>query len=116
MATQNHSNINPTSAPLFTQWGRGMDRDPRLTLMIENPDRTEAPIEYRELDIRTLPDRPDLVARMPDRFRDRMMKEAAAAKASKYLVDVPILSELIGSNDPADYVTIPVVEIKAGAA
>jgi len=56
----------------FTNWGRGMDV-PTLDLSVQRDNRI---VESIELDVRDLPDRPDLLERMPPKMRNRMLWEA----------------------------------------
>ena len=58
----------------FTHWGMAANsRD--LELWIQHDGRVT---ESLTLDICTLPQRPDVLTRMPGRFRDRFLREAAA--------------------------------------
>lgn len=108
MTTQ-HNTATPVvskNAP-FTYWRRGMYSDPRLTLIVANPDPSRLPVEWRELDIRSLADRPELIARMSDRMRDRLLKELE--HSTRYLRGVPMLGETVNTDlDPAEFVMIPV--------
>lgn len=60
------------AAQPFTHWSRSMD-DGALSLWIEQEGRV---IERVSIDVCELPSRPDLLARLGDRTRARMLWEA----------------------------------------
>lgn len=80
----NASTINPasTSAPLppLSMWfsgyglGNGKDSDTRLRLL-------DILGGWTELDLRTLPDRPDVLARIGEKTRTRLLRDANECRA-----------------------------------
>lgn len=104
MATQENSSSSTTPAQ-FTRWGLGMEDDPRLALIVDNPDASKPPLEWRDLDVRVLPDRQDLLSRMGDRMRNRLLGEASRAKT--LCAGVPLVRETVSGPD-VKYVWIPI--------
>lgn len=66
-----------TAAPRFTRSWRAVGGF-ELALVCE--DSAGAVLEWVEIDIRTLPDRPDLLDRMRDPARGRLVADAVAAR------------------------------------
>lgn len=64
------------STSMFTHWGRGAN-DPWLDLWIERGGKV---VESVTVHLTTLPSRTDLLARMPDRMRSRMLAEAISVE------------------------------------
>ena len=86
------------AAALFTKWGRGVDA-PDLQLWIQHGHRV---IESVWLNIQDLPDRPELVSRMPLRMRNRMLWEAREVRKGNTQLspDFPgYSSESVGEGD-----------------
>jgi len=61
------------SAAMFTHWGRAAN-DGRLDLWVEGSDGRA--VERVALDVTELPQRPDLLVRMPWKMKERMLWEA----------------------------------------
>lgn len=59
--------------PMFDRWHREMD-GPLLVLVRENADHSIA--EWIELDVRELPERPDLLGRLGTKARERLLADA----------------------------------------
>lgn len=106
MATEKNSS---TEARPFTRWIRGMEDDPNFILVVDNPEGGN-PLEWRQLDIRALPGRPDLQARMSDRTRGRMLREAE--QAERELFGLPLVDETVDYGS-AEYVNIPITLVRA---
>lgn len=67
------NNTTPAPAP-FTRWHREMD-GPLLVLVVERDDGSLA--EWLELDVRELPERQDLLGRLGETARNRLLRDAA---------------------------------------
>ena len=93
----------PAELP-FNRWGRWMD-GPGLTLIVEDKAGGN-PREWREMDVRELPSRPDLLARLGDQARSRLLAEAETA--TREFQGVPLLVEEV-DDEHGDYVFIPVI-------
>ncbi len=106
MATEKNSS---TEAMPFTRWIRGMEDDPSFILVVDDSAGGK-PLEWRELDIRALPSRPDLQARMSDRARGRMLREAE--QAERELSGLPMVAETVDYGT-AEYVNIPMPPVRA---
>ena len=59
--------------PMFTRWHREID-GPRLVLVVEREDGSL--VEWLELDVRELPERQDLLGRLGERTRKRLLQDA----------------------------------------
>lgn len=87
----------------FTRWLRSFD-GPRLTLVVDDP-HGGPPLEWRTLDVRSLGDRPDLMARIGPIACIRLAADAAAA-AVDYL-GVPFVAEAI-DGPHGEFIFLPV--------
>lgn len=65
----------------YTHWRSDYGLTPEafnLSLSVERDGRVT---DQTSIDIRTLPDRPDILARMPDQWRQRFLRDAGEARA-----------------------------------
>lgn len=69
------TNAGTTVVEPFTRWHREMD-GPRLLLVVESDDGCRI-VEWLELDVRELPNRPDLLGRLGETARNRLLQDAA---------------------------------------
>lgn len=89
----------------FTCWHRHME-GPALALVVYDPAGGN-PLEWRTLDVRDLPHRPDLLARLGAVAQARLI--ADAARAERDYSGVPRIAEEL--DGPAgEYACIPVVD------
>lgn len=81
---------------------------PALALVVYDPAGGN-PLEWRTLDVRDLPQRPDLLARLGAVVQSRLL--ADAARATTEYASVPrVLEEVDGPQ--GEYASIPIVETR----
>jgi hypothetical protein len=79
MATQ-----NATTARNFTRWHQEIDGT-GLILCVDNPDGSIA--EWIDMNILDLPARADLIERMPERMRERVMNQLLPEARSRHIME-----------------------------
>ncbi|MBK9655062.1 MAG: hypothetical protein IPO66_06145 [Rhodanobacteraceae bacterium] len=93
-----------TDARPFSRWHRHME-GPALALVVDDPAGGN-PLEWRTLDVRTLPQRPDLLARLGAVVQSRLLADAAHAEL-EYPDAARIPEEVDGPQ--GEYASVPVV-------
>lgn len=89
----------------FTCWHRHME-GPALALVVYDPAGGN-PLEWRTLDVRDLPQRPELLARLGPVVRSRLLADAARAEL-EYASEQRVPEEVDGPQ--GEYASIPIVE------
>jgi hypothetical protein len=99
------SDRSGTQARPFSCWHRHME-GPALALVVYDPAGGN-PLEWRTLDVRDLPHRPDLLARLGPVVQSRLLADAARAEL-EYSDVAHVPEEVDGPQ--GEYARIPVME------
>lgn len=91
----------------FSCWHRHME-GPALALVVYDPAGGN-PLEWRTLDVRDLPQRPDLLARLGSVVRSRLL--ADSRRAEREYSDVARIPEEV-DGPQSEYASIPIVEVR----
>ncbi|MGE4070808.1 MAG: hypothetical protein AB7E72_06490 [Lysobacterales bacterium] len=91
----------------FTRWHRHME-GPELALVVDDPAGGN-PLAWHTLDVRALPHRPDLLARLGAVAQSRLLADAARAEL-EYASAPRIPEEVDGPQ--GEYASIPVVDVR----
>ena len=97
------------SARPFTRWHRHME-GPELALVVDDPAGGN-PLAWHTLDVRALPHRPDLLARLGAVAQSRLLADAARAEL-EYASAPHIPEEIDGPQ--GEYASIPIIEPRQG--